>query len=76
MRRFIEERYQIKAQSMTTEEFLREQALHPVFSVDEQMKLKSFLENADKIKYAQAKSSNQESQAALSLAIELINASF
>lgn len=72
VREFIEGRYNIKANSLTTEEFLQEMAVHPIFSEKTQKLLKSFLESADKVKYANAEASEHDCEEALKIANTLI----
>lgn len=52
IRKFIERTTLVNAPELTTEEFLRQISLGNVFSDVERMKLKSFLEQADMVKFA------------------------
>ena len=52
IRKFIERTTLVNAPELTTEEFLRHISLGNVFSDVERMKLKSFLEQADMVKFA------------------------
>lgn len=72
VRKFIENYYHIEADSRTTEEFLNEMAKHPTFTNETRDLLKSFLEKADKVKYAQAQATEQDCTQALETAIKLI----
>jgi hypothetical protein len=60
VRRYLEERYGIHAETLTTEEFLLEAVHHPDLDSDERELLEQFLEHADKVKFAQHRPSGLE----------------
>lgn len=73
IRNFIEEYYHVEADTRTTEEFLNDMILHPIFSEEVQEKLKSFLESADQVMYGRGQSTQQDCLEALKMAYNLIN---
>lgn len=75
LRSFIEDYYHVEAGSRTTEEFLNDRAAHPIFSSEMQEKLKSFLENADKVLYGLGQATQQDCLEALKMAYYLIQSS-
>ena len=52
VRRYVEERFGLRAPEQTTEEFLATMAAAPVIRSDHQTLLRSFLERADMVKFA------------------------
>lgn len=52
VRQFIEDTTGLKAPEQTTEEFLRAMRTRDIFSVEQSLRLKEFLEAADMVKYA------------------------
>lgn len=72
LRQFIEERYEIKAQTATTEEFLKKIQAHPIF--DERMKilLTRFMNSADLAKYAQHSFTRQQEESAVRTVQEFV----
>lgn len=63
LRSYIEEAYQIRASHMTTEEFLQQMVLHPVFAGEKGQMLAQFLRECDVRFRPQASSREQVSQA-------------
>lgn len=72
LRDYIEQTYGLKVHSKTTEEFLHDIKLHPIFSEEMQQLLAAFLERADKIKFGRAKTTQEECKKALELALQLV----
>lgn len=60
IRHFIEEKYQIRAPTLTTPEFLQEMAQHPAFGTEERNRFAQFLESADRVKFAGYQPSEKE----------------
>lgn len=73
VRHFIEERFQIKATTQTTEEFLHEIATNPQFNEKTQSLISAFLESADRVKFSKYSPTLEESQAADEAARRVIN---
>lgn len=72
VRKFLEDYYHLHAESRTTEEFLNDRLVQSIFTKATQNKLKAFLEQADKIKYAKAQASKEDCRKALETALSLI----
>lgn len=72
VRHFIEEQYQMHAPTYTTQEFLQEATTHPVFSSQMQEELRTFLVNADKVKFAKHEPSESERWEAQESALRVI----
>ena len=53
VRRYLEEAYLIRAETLTTEEFLVEAVRHPDLDEGKRLLLNNFLDSADKVKFAQ-----------------------
>ena len=73
VRRFIEERYQIKASIKTTEEFLQEMTQYPTLDPKTQNLLSEFLQRADQVKFAEHQPSSKECEEAYKAAETLIS---
>jgi ribosomal protein S18 len=65
VRKFIEERYRIKATTQTTQEFLSEMTDRSEFNTETQMMLSDFLTSADRVKFAEHTPTQEDSQLAL-----------
>ena len=72
LRHYIETTYHVPADARTTEEFLHEMALHPIFPSETQAALKAFLQNADRVKYGNLPTTHDDAEEAFQLAIKLI----
>lgn len=68
VRHFIEEKYQLPASTQTTEEFLQELDVHPVFNPQTQKHLAQFLIKADRVKFALKTPPLEERKEALRIA--------
>ena len=64
VRRYIEEKFQLKATTQTTQEFLQGMAEQPPFDKKTQGSLKEFLVYSDKVKFAEQQPSPQACQEA------------
>lgn len=60
VRRFLEEQFQLKVMAMTTQEFLDQLLLHPIFKKEMQQQLQQFLQRADLVKFAHHLPTSQE----------------
>jgi hypothetical protein len=65
VRRYLEDRYGVRAPELTTEEFLHEARRAPELSALHRDLLSSFLENCDRVKFAGYRPDTTESQHAL-----------
>jgi hypothetical protein len=74
VRRFIEQTTSIRAPEQTTEEFLREITARRTFPVEENRRLKVFLEAADLVKFAAHRPRDEDIDASLDRAREFIDA--
>ncbi len=74
VRHYIEERFGLRAPEQTTEEFLSELTQRPVLSVAQRSALMQFLEQCDLVKFARARPTQQEGQAALKAARSFVEA--
>ncbi len=72
IRHYIEATYHVAADARTTEEFLHEMAIHPIFSNETQEALQAFLQNADRVKYGHLPTTEKDAEEAFHLAIELV----
>jgi hypothetical protein len=72
IRHYIEKKFQIRTKSQTTEEFLQEITLHPVFSSPFKHSLNQFLQEADRIKFAQYQPSEEACNKAYEKTVELL----
>jgi hypothetical protein len=68
VRRYLEQRYQIRAPELTTEEFLLVATARPELSEDHRGLLSSFLERCDRVKFAGYRPDAEESLATLAAA--------
>lgn len=57
---FLENYYNVKANTRTTEEFLHDMARHPLFNPEEQTFLQNFLIKADEVKFGHVPTSSKE----------------
>lgn len=64
---YIEEYYHIPADTRTTEEFLKDITLHPIFDKKYQDSLIEILEIADRIKFSHFPTTNEETERVLQL---------
>ncbi|WP_182868376.1 DUF4381 family protein [Rhodopirellula sp. JC639] len=60
LRKYIEDRFEMRAPELTTEEFLSSIGQSPDFSADHQSLLREFLRQADLVKFARAQPSRDE----------------
>ncbi|WP_167546727.1 DUF4381 family protein [Stieleria maiorica] len=60
LRKYIEDRFEMRAPELTTEEFLSSIGQSPDFSTDHQSLLREFLRQADLVKFARAQPSRDE----------------
>ena len=68
VRRYLEQRYEIRAPELTTEEFLQVATARPELSGDHRGLLRSFLERCDRVKFAGYRPDAEESIATLKAA--------
>ena len=68
VRRYLEQRYEIRAPELTTEEFLQVATARPELSADHRGLLRSFLERCDRVKFAGYRPDADESLATLKAA--------
>jgi hypothetical protein len=68
VRRYLEQRYEIRAPELTTEEFLPVATARPELSADHRSLLRSFLERCDRVKFAGYRPDADESLATLKAA--------
>ena len=73
VRRYIERTTGIRAPEQTTEEFLREIVTNDVFTSDEKLRLRSFLQSADLVKFAGLRPDAADVEAGILRAQEFIN---
>lgn len=71
VREYLERVYHVKAQTKTTEEFLREMAVHPLFDEETRRSLVSFLQIADEVKFGLYQPTDAEREAAIAAARKL-----
>lgn len=64
-REFIEKKYQLKAPTLTTQEFLQEASQSPVFDDEMRERLSQFLISADRVKFAKYHPTEEECAQAL-----------
>lgn len=72
VRRYLEQRYEIRAPELTTEEFLLVATARPELSVEHRSLLSSFLEHCDRVKFAGYRPGAEESLAMLAEAREFV----
>jgi hypothetical protein len=72
IRRYLEERFTIKAPEMTTEEFLNSLKHSPILNESQQQILKEFLFTCDMVKFAKHESTLLEAQKSFDLAKQLV----
>ncbi|WP_145389642.1 DUF4381 family protein [Stieleria neptunia] len=65
IRKYIEDRFEMRAPELTTEEFLTSIGQSPDFSADHQSLLREFLRQADLVKFARAQPSGEEIERAI-----------
>jgi hypothetical protein len=68
VRHYLEQRYEIRAPELTTEEFLQVATARPELSTDHRGLLRSFLERCDRVKFAGYRPDADESLATLKAA--------
>ena len=68
VRRYLEQRYEIRAPELTTEEFLQVAIARPELSAEHRGLLRSFLERCDRVKFAGYRPDADESLATLKAA--------
>lgn len=68
VRRYLEQRYEIRAPELTTEEFLQVATARPELSAEHRGLLRSFLERCDRVKFAGYRPDAEESLATLKAA--------
>ena len=73
VRRYIEDRFEMRAPDLTTEEFLSSIGQSPDFSIDHQGLLRDFLRQADLVKFARAEPSDVDTQRAIDKAKQFLN---
>lgn len=76
IRRYLEERFSIKAPEMTTEEFLQSLESSPVLNEAEQSMLKEFLHMCDMVKFAKFQPSREEAQRSFDLVKLIIDQTY
>jgi hypothetical protein len=74
VRRYLEDRFGLRAPERTTEEFLQELLVRPVLTTEHRTALAIFLESCDLVKFARARPTVSEGQAVLAAARELVAA--
>lgn len=72
VRRYIEDRFDLRAPERTTEEFIREAAVSRVLTSDHQLLTREFLEQCDLVKFARHRPGKQDMQAAYDAAERLV----
>lgn len=75
VRKYIEERFQLKTTTQTTQEFLYLMASHPAFDRETQAMLSDFMISSDKIKFAEQTPTEEECALAKQTAHQFINQS-
>src|SRR5581483_2480914 len=72
VRRYIEDRFQLRAPELTTEEFMREAGAAAALTPPHRVLLGSFLERCDRVKFAAYRPDERESRDALAAARSFI----
>jgi hypothetical protein len=72
IRQYIEDRFEMRAPELTTEEFLSSIGNSPDFSTDHQGLLREFLKQADLVKFAGAEPSGHETELAIQKAARFL----
>lgn len=72
-RRYLEDRFNLRAPEQTTEEFIRATASSPVLSAEHRQLTASFLEQCDLVKFARHQPGADDMRAALAAAERLVN---
>lgn len=72
IREYLENAYQVKARTQTTEEFLNSMALHPFFDADTRQDLKNFMQTADEVKFGKYQPTESELASALAATRKLL----
>lgn len=72
VRRYIEDRFQLRAQEQTTEEFIRAATASRCLSPNHQQLTRDFLELSDLVKFARHEPANEDMQAALQAAEQIV----
>ncbi|MBI4309916.1 MAG: hypothetical protein HY591_06255, partial [Candidatus Omnitrophica bacterium] len=72
VRHYLEDRFQIKAPEMTTEEFLNLVKTSPALKEEHKRILRDFLNGCDMVKFARHEPTVEEAQANFDLARQLI----
>jgi hypothetical protein len=72
VRRYIEDRFGVRAPELTTEEFMREASASPELSAAHAALLQSFLERCDRVKFAGYRPEERESKDALAAALRFL----
>jgi YD repeat-containing protein len=72
VRRYIEDRFQLRAPEQTTEEFIREATTSNVLSMDHQQLTRDFLEQSDLVKFARHRPAKDDMKAAYDAAERLV----
>ena len=73
VRRYIEERFALRAPELTTEEFLAEAGRSPELTATHRELLSAFLATCDRVKFARYSPGEDESQGALDVAKRFLN---
>ena len=73
VRRYIEERFALRAPELTTEEFLAEAGRSPELTATHRELLSAFLATCDRVKFARYSPGEDESQGALDVAKQFLN---
>lgn len=66
VRDYLENVYQVKARTQTTEEFLKAMAKHPLFDEETRKDLMDFMQMADEVKFGRYQPTESELEAAIS----------
>lgn len=72
LRRYIEDRFQIKAPERTTEEFLNELKYTDLLTKDDKQSLENFLKHCDMVKFARHKPHQQQTEKSFALARDFV----
>ncbi len=72
VRRYVEDRFGLRAPEQTTEEFLQALARRPVLAREQGQSLAHFLEECDMVKFARVRPTSLEGQAALRAARDFV----
>ncbi len=75
MRRYVEERFSLRAPELTTEEFLLEAGRSPELSPLHRELLSDFLQRCDRVKFARYSPGETESRDALAVASRFLDES-